>query len=277
MNAHTRGEFELFLSQLLDTNANLAFFTDFQKCNKNVKEIAIKLNTLNYLIGSENLDQSIKDLWDNDPNVFSVLSILIAVRADYNSKVLDNNEHSQYLSTYFDSYDGVVTFFKETGLAEVFNKKQIKNLVDYVFGIEVGLDTNARKNRGGKLMEAIVSNMFSKAGVNFRREVSSLEFPMISNALGKDKKRFDFVISTNIKKYLIEVNFYSGGGSKLNEVARSYSDIAPKVNAVDGFEFVWITDGVGWNSAKNKLEEAFYIIPGIYNLTTLSNFLTLIK
>lgn len=277
MSAHTREEFDLFMSQLLETNANLAFYTDFKKCYKNVRDIAIKLNTLNYLLGSENLDLSIKDLWDNDHKVFSVLSILIAVRSNYNTKVLDNKGTTQAMSTFLSSYDGVVTFIKETGLAEVFMKKQIKNLVDYVFGIEVGLDTNARKNRSGKLMEAIVSDIFTKAGVEFRREVYSTEFPNVAKVLGRDIKRFDFVINTQGKTYLIEVNFYSGGGSKLNEVARSYSDISPKINSVDGFEFVWVTDGIGWNSARTKLEEAFYIIPSIYNLTTITNFLTQIK
>ena len=95
--------------------------------------------------------------------------------------------------------------------------------------------------------------------------------------LGADEKRFDFFIKTPAKKYLIEVNFYSGGGSKLNEVARSYTDLAPKVNSVDGFEFVWITDGIGWKSARNKLEEAYNTIPSVYNLTSVSSFIAMIK
>lgn len=105
----------------------------------------------------------------------------------------------------------------------------------------------------------------------------SSEWPSISQVLGDDEKRFDFVIQTLQKTYLIEVNFYSGGGSKLNEVARSYSDIAPKINSVPGFEFVWITDGIGWKSAKNKLQEAYNIIPSIYNLTNLEDFMNLVK
>ena len=95
--------------------------------------------------------------------------------------------------------------------------------------------------------------------------------------LGADKKRFDFYIETEWKKYLIEVNFYSGGGSKLNETARSYTELAPRVNSVDGFEFVWITDGIGWQSARNKLEEAYNEIPSVYNLTTIKEFIDLLK
>lgn len=277
MSAHTKQEFETFMSQLLDTNANLAFYTDFQKCNANVKSIAIKLNTLNYLIGQTYMEQAIRDLWDNDPKVFSVLDILIAVRTNDKKMALNDDGQAQNISTYFKTVDGVITFVKQTGLEEVFTNKQIKNLVDYVFGVEVGLDTNARKNRSGHVMEGLIAETFSKEGIDFRQEVYSTEFPLITDVLGEDKKRFDFVVGTSNKTYLMEVNFYSGGGSKLNEVARAYSELAPKVNSVDGFEFVWITDGKGWNSAKNKLEEAFYAIPSVYNLTTIINLINKLK
>ena len=126
-------------------------------------------------------------------------------------------------------------------------------------------------------MESMVANIFDKNGVKYRQEVYSTEWANLQKVLGDDEKRFDFVIKTNSKTYLIEVNFYSGGGSKLNEVARSYSDIAPKVNSVPGFEFVWITDGIGWKSARNKLQEAYSIIPSIYNLTDIVDFIKLVK
>ena len=150
-------------------------------------------------------------------------------------------------------------------------------MVDYVFGIETGLDSNARKNRSGHVMEGMVASILKKNGIKFRQEVYSTEWPNLQRVLGDDEKRFDFVIQTPKKTYLIEVNFYSGGGSKLNEVARSYSDIAPKINSVPGFEFVWITDGIGWKSAKNKLQEAYSIIPSIYNLTSIKEFLQEVK
>ena len=148
--------------------------------------------------------------------------------------------------------------------------------MDYVFGVEVGLDTNARKNRGGNIMATAVAKKFTDSGVEFRTEVNSTEFPEIT-ALGADLKRFDFVIATENKTYLIETNYYNGGGSKLNETARSYSDIAPKINQYPQYEFAWITDGQGWYSAKNKLEEAYSIIPRVYNLTSIAEFISDIK
>ena len=148
--------------------------------------------------------------------------------------------------------------------------------MDYVFGVETGLDTNARKNRSGDIMGNKIAEIFGENDIVFRREVYSTEF-LEMVCLGEDRKRFDFVIETRHKKYLIEVNFYSGGGSKLNEVARAYSEIAPRINSIPGFEFVWITDGIGWRSARNKLEEAFSIIPRIYNLTTIKYFIEEVK
>ena len=269
-------QFKIFLSQLSETNATLDYFTDFEKVIRNVSKIAIKLNQLNYLIGKEDLEKAINDLYEENPKVFEVLDILIAVRKDKGTKTFDNNGEIVLLDSYFTSPKKVFEYICETGLAEVFKHKEITNLVDYVFGIEVGLDTNARKNRGGDNMSKAVSLLFDKEGIYYKKEVNSTLFLDIES-LGVDVKRFDFVIKTSEKVYLIEVNFYSTGGSKLNEVARSYSDIAPKINSVPGFEFVWITDGVGWKSAKNKLQEAYSIIPNIYNLTDITNFINLIN
>ena len=268
--------FETFLSQLKETNATLDFFCDFNKVEENVQKVEFNLNKLNYLIGKDNMEEAIRFVWEQDPSAFSVLDIIIAVRKKDKKKVIDDKGNVTLIENYFDSVDSVITFIKETGLKEVFQSRQIKNLVDYVFGVEVGLDTNARKNRSGELMADRIGDIFDLNGIPYTREVNSTVFPRLK-ILGKDKKRFDFVVTTRAKIYLMEVNFYSGGGSKLNEVARSYSDIAPKINSVPGFEFVWITDGIGWKSAKNKLQEAYSIIPSIYNLTSIKEFLKEIK
>ncbi len=277
MAAHTQEQFDLFMSQLRETNATLDFYCDFPKITRNVAEIEISLNTLNYLIGKDDLRAAVEALWNRDKRVFEVMDILIATRKKDDKKYIDNDGSMHSVHSLFRSVDGVMKFIEETGLDRVLKNKDVKDLVDYVFGVETGLDTNARKNRSGDITETLVARIFSNAGIAYREQVSSHEFPTISSVLGADQKVFDFVISTNAKTYLIEVNFYSGGGSKLNEVARSYTDVAPKVNGVSGFEFVWITDGIGWNSARNKLEEAFAAIPSIYNLTTISEFIERIK
>ncbi len=276
MRVHTKEYFEQFMSQLKETNATLGFYCDFEKINYNVETISIKLNQLNYLIGQNDIDAAIRRLWNENKGVFNVLEILIAVRTSDKKKAIMADGNVKLINTLFDSVEGVIEYIHGTGLDNVFRNKQIKNLVDYVFGVETGLDTNARKNRSGHLMENQVASILDNAGVSYRQEVYSTEYPELL-VLGEDKKRFDFVIETGHCKYLIEVNFYSGGGSKLNEVARAYSELSPKINAVDGFEFVWITDGIGWKSAKNKLEEAFYVIPNIYNLTTINEFIKQVK
>lgn len=269
-------DFELFISQLSETNATLDYFTDFKKVIKNTNKIAIKLNQLNYLIGKTDLTKAVKELYEENPKVFEVLDILVAVRTKDKKKTLNANGEFVLLESYFTSLQGVIDYIEQTGLAEVFKNKNITNLVDYVFCVEVGLDTNARKNRGGENMAKAVALKFKGANIPYRAEVNSTEFEEIKS-LGQDLKRFDFVIQTSKKIYLIEANFYNSGGSKLNEVARAYTDIAPKINQYDKFEFVWITDGQGWLSARNKLGEAYSLIPSVYNLATLKDFISMIK
>ena len=266
-------DFATFMSQLQETNQTLDFFCDFNKIVQNVNDIKLSLCMLNSLIGAPNLRKAVETIWRRDRTAFDVMEILIAVRDRGNKKVIDTKGRCVPLCSFFFDVDGVMEYLESTGLAEVLQQQKIKDLVDYVFGIETGLDSNARKNRSGHVMERMIARIFTTNNISFRQEVYSSEWPEITNVLGDDEKRFDFVVQKNGTTYLIEVNFYSGGGSKLNEVARSYSEIAPKINAVNGFEFVWITDGIGWRSAKNKLQEAYSIIPSIYNLTNIADFL----
>lgn len=277
MSAHTQQEFETFMSQLQTTNQTLDFFCDFDKISQNVQEIKLSLCTLNSLIGAQDMRAAVEAIWRRDKSAFSVMDILIAVRSDGKKAVLNSLNKCVILDSLFESVDGVMEFLENTGLKEIFQKQKIKNLVDYVFGIETGLDSNARKNRSGHVMENVIDILLTQNGIKHRKEIFSSEWPKLTHELGSDEKRFDFVVETKQKVYLIEVNFYSGGGSKLNEVARSYSDLAPKINSVAGFEFVWITDGIGWVSAKNKLEEAYYNIPKVYNLTNIKEFIQIVK
>lgn len=276
MPAHTAEQFNTFMSQLQETNATLGFYSDFTKISKNVADIAISLNMLNYLIGQQDLRAAVQALWNRDPRVFDVMDILIATRKK-DKKMFYDGKDFRTIHSLFSSVDGVMEFLEGTGFDKVLQKPEIKDLVDYVFGVETGLDSNGRKNRSGEFTETLVGSVFTKAGISYREQVSSHEFPAISSVLGADQKVFDFMVQAKGITYLIEVNFYSGGGSKLNEVARSYTDVAPKVNGVPGFEFVWITDGKGWESARNKLQEAFAAIPSIYNLTTINDFITLLQ
>ena len=270
-------DFDKFISQLQETNQTLDFFCDFDKISQYVEDIKLSLCMLNSLIGSTDMRKSVETIWNRDRTAFDVMNILIAVRSEGKKKIIDNIGRCVLLDSLFQSADGVMEFLDSTGLTEVFKSRKINNLVDYVFGIETGLDTNARKNRSGHIMENMVARLFDNNDIKYRQEVYSYEWPEITSVLGDDEKRFDFVVQTAKMTFLIEVNFYSSGGSKLNEVARSYSDIAPKINSVPGFEFVWITDGIGWKSARNKLQEAFTIIPSIYNLSNIQDFFKVIK
>ena len=275
----TLKEFESFLSQLKTCIVDFDYFCDFDKVRKNVKSIEIKLNILNYLLGKEDLQQAIKELWKENSSAFDILEILIAVRAKDKKSIAGKDSKPVRISEYLKSPELVYEFIDKTGLKDVFMHKDVKNLVDYVFGVEVGMDTNARKNRGGKIMEFNVAQILRNEGVIFQEQYPSNKMPLVQNVLGKDIKKFDFVIKTKVKTYLMEVNFYSdeGSGSKLNEVSRSFDGTASRINALDDYEFVWVTDGRSWINARNKLEEAFNNIPRLYNLTTIMDFIKDVK
>ena len=268
-------DFELFMSQLYETNATLDFYCDFEKIQQNVEEISISLNTLNYLIGKEDLQAAVKLLWDRDPQVFQVLDILIAIRRKDDKMYLLPDKTARPIKDLYLSAEGVMEFLDGTGLAKVFKSREIKNLVDYVFGVETGLDSNARKNRSGHVMEDWVHDIFTKNGIPCQAEVPCKMIPDVKNVLGKDIKRFDFVIRTKIQTYLIEVNFYSGGGSKPTETARSYTKLSPNINKIEGYKFVWITDGKGWDGV-GAFKEAYEEIPYVYNLTNIKEFVDLV-
>ena len=270
-------DFNLFMSQLYETNATLDFYCDFEKIQKNVEDIAISLNMLNYLFGKENIKEAVEHLWNRDPSVFQVLDILIATRRKEGKMYLLPDKTAKPIKDLYSSVDGVVDFLNGTGLTKVFQNREIKNLVDYVFGVETGLDTNARKNRSGHVMENWVHDIFKNSGISCEKEVQCKYLPQVKAVLGKDIKRFDFVVKTKKNTYLIEVNFYSkGGGSKPSEVARAYSELSPKINEIEGYKFVWITDGNGWEGV-GSFKEAFETIPYVYNLSNIVDFINMIK
>lgn len=271
--------FEEFINNLQATNRHLDFYVDWEKCLKNKNKISIYLNHLNFLLGKskDELKQSIEELFKEYPKAFSILNILIAVR-DKDKKDIVINQFSDFVSLegYFKNSDSIYDFICETGLLEIFSTHSIKNLNDFVFGIEVGLDTNARKNRSGKIMEMQLKEIFTPHHLKFEEQVNIKKFPELHKAFGKDIKKFDFVIFTNQKTYFIECNFYTGAGSKLNEVARAYQELALKFETFSQYEFIWITDGYGWLDAKNKLAEAYEKVE-IYNLSNINDFILKVK
>lgn len=269
--------FDNFIASLQPTNRRLGFYVDWQKCLKHRDIISIALNHLNFLLGvpESKLQEKIAMLFNEYPKAFNVLPLVIAIRDSNNEQLLDDTNQVCNISSYLQTPQKIYEFICQSGLATIFCNKKIKDLNDFVFGVEVGLDTNARKNRSGNSMEDIIGNIFAKSKLDFKKQVSIKEYPELYRFFGDDVKKFDFVVSTTIK-YCIECNFYTSGGSKLNEVARAYQDLALKFESLANYEFIWITDGKGWLDAKNKLAEAYKKVE-IYNLSNINDFISKVK
>lgn len=272
--------FDSWIDNFKISISDYKYYTNFEKVIKNVDYIRVELNILNSLIGSKDIEVEFEKIIKKYPETLKCIPILLAVRK-YEIYVQD--EGNNYLFDFNNinySLEEYKMFMSKTGLFNLIENHLVNNLVDYVLGIEVGLDSNGRKNRGGHLMENLVEEYIMKAGYvkneTYFKEMNiseierrfKIDLSSISNK-GKTVKRFDFVVKSENAIYGIETNFYASGGSKLNETARSYKQIAQEVENIDGFKFVWITDGSGWNSAKNNLNETFEKLNHIYNIDEL--------
>lgn len=235
------------------------------------------MNILNSLIGSKNIENEFQEILEKYPETLKCIPILLAVR---DTEIYAEDEETSFLYSFKKmncSIDDYKIFMRKTGLFDMISNHIVNNLLDYVLGVETGLDSNARKNRGGHQMEDLVEYHIKKAGfikdVTYFKEVKNkqieeffnIDLSNISNK-GKTVKRFDYVIKTDKMVYCIETNFYASSGSKLNETARSYKEIAKESVNIDGFTFVWITDGKGWHDARNNLEETFEVLDAMYNI-----------
>lgn len=274
--------FNTWLGEFRESIADYGYYIDFPKIHKNVDAIKVELNILNVLVGSQNIEQEFDVLITKYPETLKCIPILLAVRAN-EVYVLDKDGEFNYRFDKMNySVEQYKVFMRKTGLFDLIANHIISNLVDYATGVETGLDSNGRKNRGGHLMEDLVEGYIQKAGYikgkDYFKEMNlseienkwSIDLSAISNQ-GKAEKRFDFVIKTDNNIYGIETNFYGGGGSKLNETARSYKTLALEAKTIDGFKFAWFTDGKGWNSARNNLEETFDVLDDVYNIKDLES------
>lgn len=275
-------DFNEWLSKFKTSISDYTYYVDFEKIYKNVDKVKVELNILNSLIGSQNIEEEFQNILIKYPETLECIPLLLAVRSQ---EIFIKDEMNEYLFK-FDkmiySIDDYIKFMRESGLFDLLQNHIINNLYDYVLGVEVGLDSNGRKNRGGHLMENLVESYIIKAGFikneTYFKEMylSDIEKKWnldLSAMSGNDTstKRFDFVIKTDNQVYVMETNFYASGGSKLNETARSYKMLAEESKKVDGVTFIWFTDGTGWLSARKNLEETFNELETIYSIDDLEN------
>lgn len=273
-------DFDTWLSAFRPSIADYKYYVDFEKVYSNVEAIKIPLHILNSLVGSKTIEEDFRKLLTQYPETLKCIPILLAKRE---KDIMAMDEEGQIDFDFNEmncSVDDYVKFMRKTGLFDLMENHIVNNLVDYVTGVETGLDSNGRKNRGGHLMEDLVEGYLVKAGLikgeSYFKEMCiheieskwGIDLSSISNN-GKAEKRFDFVVKGENTVYGIETNFYSSSGSKLNETARSYKTITLETKDLEYFKFVWFTDGWGWGSARNNLKETFDVLEHLYCISDL--------
>jgi len=275
--------FEDIIDSLKDSIATYDYYVDFEKVYENISDVEKQLNLLNYLIGKDNIEEEFGKLIVEYPQVLKAIPILLAVR-DGEIKIIDGEYISYNFNHPNQETGNYIKLFRQSGLEKLFKEKKIRNLVDYVTGVEVGLDTNARKNRTGKLMEDIVEDYIKKIpNVDYLTQATKnqiakhfdtnvLDDLTLDEENGNTNKRFDFAFKgKNGDIIVVEANYYATSGSKLNETARSYAKLAEDIKKINGLKFVWITDGKGWKSTQNNLREAYNFVTHLYTLKDLDN------
>lgn len=275
-------DFSEWLTGFRDSIADYGYYIDFKKVHRNVDSIKVELNILNSLIGSKDIENDFVKLINKYPETLKCIPLLLAVRSNEIYAIDGDGDFTYNFKNPNLSVEQYKIFMRKTGLFDLIENHIVNNLVDYATGVETGLDSNGRKNRGGHLMENLVESFIQKSGFvkddTYFKEMYihqitdkwDIDLSAISNQ-GKTEKRFDFVVKTANMIYGIETNFYGSGGSKLNETARSYKTLALETDTIDGFTFVWFTDGKGWTSARHNLEETFDVMEHIYNIKDLEN------
>lgn len=275
-------DFDAWLEKFRASISDYNYYIDFEKVVRNVESIKVELNILNSLIGSKSIEEDFEKIIEKYPETLSCIPLLLAVRGN---EIYAQDDEGAFLYDFSNmnySAEQYKIFMRKTGLFDMIANHIVNNLVDYALGVETGLDSNGRKNRGGHQMENLVEGFIKKAGFvkneTYFKEMYihqitqkwGIDLSAISNQ-GKTEKRFDFVVKTPDMIYGIETNFYSDGGSKLNETARSYKTLALETDTIDGFTFVWFTDGKGWTSARHNLEETFDVMEHIYSIDDMEN------
>lgn len=290
-----RRSFDELMKSLKKTITPADFFVDFPKVYLNLKDHLVNLNTLNSLIGAEDIEQEFESLVKSHPEIMKSIPVLLAshdtkfsiinvptveLLGDISKKNYKTFEE-KYICYDFDLLNNDISdyaeFLKLSGLLDLISNRKIKNLADYAIGVEAGLDSNARKNRGGKIMEGIVEEFFKKSGIKYYKQMKYRDIDAMFGtnfcSIGKATKKFDFVFESKLNKELIvmEVNYYGTQGSKPNETAKSYIELNRKINSTKGAKFVWITDGQGWNRSRANLEDAYDEIEHLYTIEDLQN------
>lgn len=266
-----------FQGTLLESNMTFSYFCDWDKIKKNVEKNKYEINILNYLVGVKDVKAKLQEILKKNPETLKIIPLIIAVRDLDIAVIKDSERPIETLSKYnFDKkaltdadIKDIVSFCEDSGIVALFSDFRIKDLRDYLLGVETGLDTNARKNRSGTAMESLISPILKKIkGITVYSQ-QSFESICGKNGIPKcdgiENRKFDFVVKAPTKCYNIEVNYFSGQGSKPQEIVDSYINRNNELKRA-GWGFIWITDGVGWKSGINQLTKAFKEMDYVLNV-----------
>ena len=273
--------FDHLLGSLSDAIRTWDYFVNWDKVYKNVAELEVQLNIWNYLIGKENFDEEFRSLVRRYPEIVKAIPSMV-VRDGQNSQayqVIQGEEINLFdFSSPANSDEEVekaLNFVKASGLARLFGDSGIKNFVDYLIGVEAGVDSNGRKNRSGSGMESIlegkIASICDRRGWKYMEQASPEAIKQswgVDFKTGLSSRRFDFAVLADGQVSVIEVNIYNGGGSKLKATAGEFTTLHQSLEATP-VKLIWVTDGKGWVTTAKPLRDAFDKVDFVLNLSLI--------
>ena len=265
---------EAFFESLLPTNKSFEYFVDWDRVLQNFNRFRSYLEDLDEVCGARNLNEArerLRSVLGERPEVVEVIPSLIAERTrdgvirvvDYEGSLRVFNFRRRSLQPH--EIEEIVDFCDRTGLLR--NLLKVRDLGSYLLGVEVGLDTNARKGRSGRIFESMVLRALRRylpKSIRIHEQDPSFSLYEVLGKRGRGK-RHDFVLYISGKpRYIIEANFFNVTGSKPISIAESYISLAEKASEM-GKIFVWITDGPAWRGMREPIERAMKEIDFIVN------------
>lgn len=287
-----------FMDNVLHTNRGFNYYVDWSNV-AGFQDYLVEIHAMDILIccDDDSFEEKFRTLVTKLPSVILLFPFLFGLAKSDREKLYKDRDKLIIIQEELDKEDHLVysfskslgnidekdikkyyDFFVQMGLKHLYQNIIEKSTLDYIAGVLVGMDSNGRKNRGGKAFELACQPLFEKICKKYNLELLLQKQFKVLRDYGMDisediaNRKADFILVDRMQKKAInfEVNFYNGTGSKPEEIIDSYINRQNDL-AADGICFGLVTDGNCWSKATNQLTKGFRHLDYLLNFYLLKH------
>ncbi len=281
LNMSVDDKLDFFMKTRSSLNFLASYWFNFKNVDTNIKDYDTPdLYTLDYLIGKSENEMNL--FFIERPHLLKLVPKLLGIRDEKfekqnKDKILKVQDVDKVYTLNFNKIESnkidlYLKFIKDSGLSTVLCGGLKKSVHDYAYGVEAGMDSNGRKNRSGSMgesyLESVLNQISNDSGwiAHGQTTYDSCVIWYNIHLDGFENRRFDGSLFNPSRKqlYLFEVNNFNSGGSKSKASATEFKDLHERFSRTN-HEFIYITDGKGWDSDKSHLKEAMEYIGKVFN------------